>query len=340
MAIFQKFTDTVFYKRDSELEYQINALKKINSEFPSNEKIMQKLKLCELGLKGEKEIEFELKNSNIGMYVLHDINIEVDDIKAQIDYIIITPGFVYFVECKNLIGNITINNRGEFIREYYYGNRKIKEGIYSPLRQAERHIEVFKKAWKKRNSGALDMIFREKKLDYWYRPLAIMANSKNILDIKFAPKNVKEKVIRSDSLINYIINDIKTIDNDLLSNKKQMHELAYSLLQNYNNDIDRNYEDELREWIKKNNTQWFKSNILNIDNKKINNEIIKKELIDFRKSKSKEKKIPAYYIFTNKELDKMIEILPKDIEKLSKVLTGIKLKLYGKEIIDIIKIYA
>ena len=36
----------------------------------------------------------------------------------------------------------------------------------------------------------------------------------------------------------------------------------------------------------------------------------------------------------------MIEILPKDIEKLSKVLTGIKLKLYGKEIIDIIKIYA
>ena len=73
-------------------------------------KFGQKLKLCELGLKGEKEIEFELKNANIGMYVLHDINMKYEDLTAQIDYIIITPASMYFIECKNLVGNITVNN--------------------------------------------------------------------------------------------------------------------------------------------------------------------------------------------------------------------------------------
>ena len=75
-------------------------------------KFGQKLKLCELGLKGEKEIEFELKNSNIGMYVLHDINMKYEDLTAQIDYIVITPASMYFIECKNLVGNIRVNSRG------------------------------------------------------------------------------------------------------------------------------------------------------------------------------------------------------------------------------------
>ena len=105
-----KFTDTIFYKKDSELEYQIEALKKVKESYPNNYAISKKLILAELGLKGEKEIEFELKNADIGMYVLHDINMQYKDIKAQIDYIIITPAKFYFVECKNLIGDIIVNS--------------------------------------------------------------------------------------------------------------------------------------------------------------------------------------------------------------------------------------
>ena len=62
-----KFTDTIFYKKDSELEYQIDALKKVKEKYPHNYAISKKLTLAELGLKGEKEIEFELKNANIGI---------------------------------------------------------------------------------------------------------------------------------------------------------------------------------------------------------------------------------------------------------------------------------
>ena len=126
MNIFKSFNETVFYKQDSELESQLNVLKKLNIEFPNNEKIAKKFRICELGYYGEHEIEYELKNSNLGMYVLHDINLKYEDLTAQIDYIIITKAKIFFVECKNLVGNITVNERGEFIREYTYKNRKIR----------------------------------------------------------------------------------------------------------------------------------------------------------------------------------------------------------------------
>lgn len=333
MGLFDKFNETIFYKKDSELELQIEALKKIQKEYPNNDIIAHKLKICELGLKGEKEIEFELKNSNIGMYVLHDVNLNFNDLKAQIDYFVITPAYIYCIECKNLIGNITINNRGEFIREYQYGNKKVKEGIYSPLRQSERHIEVFKKIWKSKNNSIIDKTLRKNMIDNWYKPLVVMANSKNILNMRYAPKEIKEKVIKSDSLINYIKNDIANTEKEYLSNKKQLHNIAYSIMQNYNQDINRDYEQELRDWIKKESNSEI--------NKKVkNNEVsnIRNRLIEYRKNKSKEKNIPAYYIFNNEELEKIVYLLPTDLEELknSKILSDIKLKLHGKEIIEII----
>ena len=336
MSLFDQFSETILYKKDSELELQIDALRKINNEYPNNEKISQKLRICELGLKGEKEIEFELKNANIGMYVLHDVNLEYDDLKAQIDYLVITPAYIYFIESKNLIGNIAINNRGEFIREYQYGNKKIKEGIYSPLRQAERHIDVFKKIWKSQNNSIIDKTLRKNMIDNWYKPLVVMANSKNILNIRYAPKEIKEKVIRSDSLINYIKNDIENTEKQCLSNKKQLSYVAYSIMQNYNKEINRDYEQEFRDWIKK-------ENVLEINNKKNNNDIldIKNRLIQYRSNKSKERNIPAYYIFNNDELEKLLSLLPKNFEELkkAKILSDIKLKLHGKEIIRIINDY-
>lgn len=66
--------------------------------------------------------------------------------------------------------------------------------------------------------------------------------------------------------------------------------------------------------------------------------IIKEKLIAFRKKRSKELDIPAYYIFTNVELEKIIEIMPKNIDELreSGVLPNIKLSKHGELIIKII----
>ena len=72
------------------------------------EKIEEQIKYAEAGLLGEKQIAFELKNSGIDMYVLHDIYLEKGDLSAQIDFLLITRRHLYVIECKNLFGNIEL----------------------------------------------------------------------------------------------------------------------------------------------------------------------------------------------------------------------------------------
>lgn len=321
MGLFKKFNETIFYKQDSELEQQLEVLKKLNSEFPNNDDINRKIRLCELGIKGENEIEFELKNSNIGMFVLHDVNMKYEDLTAQIDYIVITSAYIYFIECKNLIGNITINDRGEFIREYTYNGKKIKEGFYSPIRQSERHIEIFKKIWLSRNNKLINKL-QYKNFDSWCKYLVVMTNPKNILNVKYAPKELKNMVIRSDNLVKYLENDIIKKDKSLLSNEKEMLENAEGFMNNYNINKKKDYEKE------------FRAKFLNYSN----NDILKNRLIEYRKTISKSKNIPAYYVFNNNELDKLLEYKPKNCNELKNlnILTDIKLKLYGEDIIRIV----
>lgn len=93
MALFEKITDTIFLKEENSLENQLNILRK------ERDKVLEKdIKLLEYGLYGENEIVFELKNANVGMYVLHDVVIQCGDIKAQIDFVIVTSAYTYFVE--------------------------------------------------------------------------------------------------------------------------------------------------------------------------------------------------------------------------------------------------
>ena len=320
--IFKSFKEPIFIKTDSELEKKVEELNKLKNQGINNKKLDKDLLLAKAGLQGEKEIEYELKNSNIGMYILHDITLKYKDLSAQIDYIIITAAKIYFVECKNLIGNVTVNENGDFIREYYLNGKKIKEGFYSPIRQAERHVDLFHKRWSLKNKGIFSYN-REKNFNLFYVPLVVMANSKNILNLKHAPYDVKNKIIKSDQLIRILKNDIKKMDKDLLTSKSEMEEWAYAF----------------KSADEPNNIN-YRELYLNEDNNSSQNKIddIKNKLIEFRKKRSKDMNIPAYYVFTNDELDKLLDILPKTIEELEKsnILSPIKIKTHGIEIIKII----
>ncbi len=334
-----KFTETVFFKKGSELEEQIKALKYLLTKYPNNENLLNQLKLCEIGLQGEKEIEFDLSNANIGMYVLHDVNLEYEGLKAQIDYIIITSAYTYFVECKNLIGNITIDSNGNFYREYYRDKMKIKEGMYSPISQAQRHVEIFKKIWMSRNNTLMDRLLRRDNLDIWNKPLVVMANSKNILNMKYAPKDYKNKVIKSDNLVEYLRKDIEKCDKDFLVDKDKIYQIAYSIMANYNKMQTIDYVSKYEKLIcSPQETDVKINNNTNILEDLTKKDIIREKLIAFRKSKSKEKNLPAYYIFTNEELENLLELMPKTKEELEKanILSNVKVKLHGDEIIEII----
>ena len=317
MALFGKFRETIFLKSESNLEKSINELKEIRNTLHDTSKIDKDIKLLEIGLQGEKEIEFELKNSNIGMYVLHDINIEFEDLKAQIDYVIVTKAYTYLVECKNMIGNITINENGEFQREYNYNGKKIVEGIYSPYRQALRHKEVLKKVWLSKHNKISTLLW-ENSFDKNYKPLAVLTNSKGLLDLRYAPKEIKTATVRSDGLIEYIKKDIAKYDKDLYLSKKSMESWAMSILNrnvlNNNQDLEKYKNDD------------------------INNNLLMEKLKEYRRNKAKEKNIPAYYIFTDNEMEQIIKLHPKNYDELAKsnILNQTKLKFHGAEIIKVI----
>ena len=105
-----------------------------------------KVKNLKYGQIGENNVYYELKNSFIPMICLHDIRLKYRGKVAQIDFLIITSKYIYVIECKNLAGDITITDEGEFIRSFKnsYGKVISKEGMYSPIVQNERHINIIK----------------------------------------------------------------------------------------------------------------------------------------------------------------------------------------------------
>lgn len=330
--VFNPFRETAFLKEDSTIDTDLVKLKEIRDKVKNKSEIDKDIKLIELGVKGEAEIAFELKNANLGLVVLRDITLEFQGNKAQIDYVIVSKGFTYFVECKNLIGNIYIDNNGQFTREYNYNGKKIKEGIYSPYTQAVRHKEIFRNIWLNSHNSFVKLLVGSSFDNNWYKPLVVLSNSKALLYDKYAPKNIRDCTIRVDQLVSYIEKDLSNYDKDLLANKKRMYSLAQSFLDlnvTNNTSFASKYINELES--SDNATLEVKA-VVNDPYK----DELKSKLTNYRKNKSLKMNVPAYYIFTNDEYDKIIELRPKTIEELGKIISPIKVKCHGKEIIDLI----
>lgn len=162
--------------------------------------------------------------------------------------------------------------------------------------------------------------------------MVVAANQDAILNTNRAPKDMKYKVLRADSLVRQMEYDISHRDRDeIVESKNGMEKIAKSYLDicvNENKDYYNyymnkycNYDGEKRESEKK----------------KVTEEEIKNILIEFRKNRSKKMNIPAYYVFTNIELEELIEVKPKTVEELRKsnILSEIKIRTHGKEIVDI-----
>lgn len=313
---FERFTETEIGKSSSELEKKVEALKELQKKYPDDERIKRDLRTAEFGLKGEQQIEYELKNANLGMYVLHDINLKYEDLNAQIDFVVITKAAIYFIESKNLFGNITVDNNGNFTRECIYDGKKLKEAIYSPYAQAERHRDVMKKIWLASHNKVVTSILN-KSFDDWYRSLVVIANPKSVLNVKYAPKEIKDRIIKLDSLVRYLKKDISRTSKINLSTKKEIYDSGANML-SLHQDINIDYEKIYGKKSEQDKEQ------------------IKNELVEFRKVRAKERSIPAYYVFTDAELEEIIEKMPTTIEELSDILVKIKILCHGEDIIKII----
>ena len=249
MGLFDKLKNPVFIKDDSEAEKQLAALQELKKNATGKllEQLEQEASKVESGIIGEKQVRFELENSHIPMYVLHDLFLEHDGLTAQIDYLVITRKSNYVIECKNLYGNIEINNTGSFIRTYKFGNKVSKEGIYSPITQNQRHMELIKAIRAQSKGNILTKALFEKNFYNNYHSIVVLANPKTVLNDKYAKKEIKEQVIRADQLISYI----KKIDGsvtDYTSSDKYMEEMAnFFISQHKTNPVD--YVEKYRKLV-------------------------------------------------------------------------------------------
>lgn len=249
MGLFDKIKGPVFYKDDSEAEKQLVALKKLREKATSAqaEHLDQEISKVEAGIIGERQVHFELENSHIPMYVLHDVFLEHNGLTAQIDYLVITRKNSYVIECKNLYGNIEINNSGSFIRAWKYGNKVNKEGIYSPITQNQRHMELIKEIRVQAKGNFITKAIFEKYFYSNYHSIVVLANPKTVLNDKYAKKEVKEQVIRADQLVAYI----KKLDEqvkDYSASDKELEEVAsFFLEQHKQNPVD--YIKKFREML-------------------------------------------------------------------------------------------
>ena len=92
MGLFDKLREPVVLKEDSSAKKQLEQLDFYSKLAPESvkEQIEQDKKLVYYGIKGEEALMFELKNSHMPMYILHDIFFEENGLTTQIDYIVIT----------------------------------------------------------------------------------------------------------------------------------------------------------------------------------------------------------------------------------------------------------
>jgi hypothetical protein len=134
---------------------------------------------------------------------IHDLTLQYNDTSAQIDFLVVTPFNVLLIECKNLIGDIEIDENGAFIRTFGTGKYRRREGIYSPIAQNKRHLELIK-AQVRSTRGKLVHLIQHFTLDDFYHSVVVLANEKTILTANDAPRDIVDHVIRAERLIDYI----------------------------------------------------------------------------------------------------------------------------------------
>lgn len=313
--------EPVFLRESNQLSKQIEKLKELEPSLNEEGKTLlrQDIKNLEYGIIGEKNIAFELKNSHMPMYILHDIYLEDGELNAQIDYMVFTRKLCFVIECKNLYGNIEINNQGDFIRTMEFGKIKKREGIYSPITQNQRHLELMKKLKTENKNNGFIKFFTNKYFYEFTKPVVVLANPKTILDDRYAKKEVKEKVIRADKLVDYI-KELNKNCKELESNDKDLLRWAESYL---NMHKEKNVD--------------FTSKYEKYKNIEIENTDIFKALKFYRLQKSREENIKPYFICNDLQLKDLISKMPSSKEEL-KLVSGfgdVKVDKYGEDIIQI-----
>ncbi|MEK5038053.1 NERD domain-containing protein [Sporosarcina sp. FSL K6-3457] len=293
----------------------------------NRKKIEENIKLLKIGKAGEQSLLFELMNSFLPLLILHDVYIEHKGLTAQLDFVVVTRQFFLVIEVKKYYGNITVNDKGEFIRTVNRGSRTVfKEGMYSPIRQVERQVEVLQSLLVDH-----DVITKTP-----IRYAVAFANEKTVIDLKKAPKEIEDKVFRSDGIVSFIKAELEKNSPVHFKDGKMQELAAYIHGQHIDKHSIEVSEEQAVSFYQEEEVPVAAT--LEQEPVLLSDEELELKLKKFRKKLADETERKAFHIFTNKTLDSLIEMRPTTLEALRKV-EGIgdkKQEEFGAELVAII----
>lgn len=327
----EKLTTPIVVKEATEVVQRIeqykNALNKTADPVEMNQ-IHEQIKLLELGLKGEKSVLFELQNAFLPLHILHDVRIVHNDFKAQIDFVVLTRKFILLIEVKNYYGNILVNEKDEFIRQVYKGNKLVfQEGFYSPVRQVERQAEVFEAYMKEMGAVTRTPI----------KNVVVFTNNRTVINTKKASKQVQDKIVRVDGLVNFLKQElgkdspVKFMDNRMQEMSDYIKAIHVELIVD---DIDVVEQKLLQETLHEQ-----PANDAPPEMNQVNASQLEDALKKFRMQIATKQNVKAYHIFTNKTLDELILKKPCTINDLKNIqgFGDVKTKAFGEELVELIR---
>jgi hypothetical protein len=98
------------------------------------------------GARAEHDVAFYLRrsfgNHRPDVLVFHDLRFEHEGEVAQIDHLVIHRHGMFIIETKSVSGELHIDRHGQFERVF---SRSRREGMESPVRQAERQADLLRR---------------------------------------------------------------------------------------------------------------------------------------------------------------------------------------------------
>lgn len=322
-----KITEPVFVKEFSKENRQLDQLLAIEDKVKNKkdqEKIRRDILFLKAGIQGESNVAFELSNSLLPILCLHDVRLEVQELSIQMDFVIITHKSIIVFETKKLQGDIEITKDGDFIRAFKGRNGRVykKEGIYSPISQNERQVRI------------LEKILKEEKLikRMPIKSYVILANPKTILHKKHAPKHIQENIYKYDQITQILKKelDVKTKVN---VSDKLMNEIANFLVEN-NKPItydQSKYLDEVPVPV-----TVVKDEVVE---ERVEQESLVEQFREYRMEMAKKEELKPYMVFSNREMEALIEENPTTKEALLQVrgFGKVKVEKYGERLLEILR---
>lgn len=204
-------------------------------------------------------------------------------------------------------------------------------------------------------SNILSKFMAERYFEDFNKSIVVLANPKTIINVKFAKREVKEKVIRGDQLVKYI-KDMCVQSKESPCSEEKMRSWAQFYLYLHKN-VEKDYtakygqyrigddscnalkENDKTESIGRNEKE---KHIVTFEEKMpVEETEIFKELKVYRLIKSREENIKPYFIYNDNQLRDIIRKMPKSIVELQEVngFGEVKANKYGQDIISIVDKY-